>query len=134
MLQHTFAICMQVVAVPYQTSFDHSHITDSLQLKMGQVMRTLGPETRDLPVYGMGHSLGAVLTLLLNARFGVHRDGNVLLSFNNRPATDVIPFLSPLLAPGTRVLGPVLSAVCAFAPAMMSASFLEKRRVCQSAV
>jgi alpha-beta hydrolase superfamily lysophospholipase len=74
-------------------------------------MKAIGPEIRGLPVYGVGHSLGSLLTLLVNSRFAVHRDGNALLSFNNLPATDVIPFLSPLLAPGTRALGPVLSQV-----------------------
>jgi hypothetical protein len=36
------------------------------------------------------------------------RDGNVVMSFNNKPATDSIPFLSPLLAPSARALGPLL--------------------------
>lgn len=35
------------------------------------------------------------------------------MSYNNRPAIDVIPFLSPLIAPGARVLGPVLNAIAA---------------------
>lgn len=41
------------------------------------------------------------------------RAGNVLMSYNNRPATDVIPFLSPLIAPSARVLGPALNAIAA---------------------
>lgn len=36
------------------------------------------------------------------------REGNVLMSFNNRPATDSIPFLSPFLAPSARAVGPLL--------------------------
>ncbi len=31
------------------------------------------------------------------------------MSFNNRPATDALPFLNSYLAPGARMLGPVLS-------------------------
>jgi hypothetical protein len=31
------------------------------------------------------------------------------MSFNNRPATDSIPFLSPFIAPSARALGPILS-------------------------
>jgi hypothetical protein len=31
------------------------------------------------------------------------------MSFNNKPATDSIPFLSPLIAPSARALGPLLS-------------------------
>lgn len=30
------------------------------------------------------------------------------MSYNNRPATDAIPFLSPVLAPSARAVGPLL--------------------------
>lgn len=30
------------------------------------------------------------------------------MSFNNRPATDSIPFLSPFLAPSAKAVGPLL--------------------------
>lgn len=39
--------------------------------------------------------------------------GNFLMSYNNRPATDVIPFLSPFIAPGARVIGPLLGQLAA---------------------
>jgi pimeloyl-ACP methyl ester carboxylesterase len=97
--------------VPYETSFDHDKIADGLQLKMRGCLKALGPDVRQLPMYGIGHSLGSVLTLMMNSRYGVRWDGTVLLSFNHRPVTDTIPFLSPLLAPGTRALGPILTAV-----------------------
>lgn len=48
--------------------------------------------------------LPACLLLLLL----LQREGNVLMSFNNRPATDSIPFLSPFLAPSARAVGPLL--------------------------
>ena len=35
--------------------------------------------------------------------------GSVLMSFNNNPATDSIPLLSPFIAPSLRSLGPLLS-------------------------
>lgn len=38
----------------------------------------------------------------------MQREGNVLMSYNNRPATDAIPFLSPILAPSARAVGPLL--------------------------
>lgn len=34
-------------------------------------MRALGPEVGMLPVYGVGHSLGATLHLLISARYAV---------------------------------------------------------------
>lgn len=33
------------------------------------------------------------------------------MSFNNKPATDSIPFLSPFIAPSARMLGPILSTI-----------------------
>jgi hypothetical protein len=38
----------------------------------------------------------------------LQREGNILMSYNNRPATDAIPFLSPILAPSARAVGPLL--------------------------
>lgn len=102
---------LQIVAVPYETGFDHERISDDVQLKMTTCLRAIAPEIRNLPVYGAGHSLGSLLTLMVNSRFGVHRDGNALLSFNNRPATDSIPILTPLLGPGASAVGPILTQV-----------------------
>ncbi len=41
------------------------------------------------------------------------RAGNCLLSYNNRPATDVIPLLSPVIVPSARILGPVINQIAA---------------------
>ncbi len=54
----------------------------------------------------------------------------MLISFNNKPATDTIPFLSPLIAPGARLLGPLLEQLAAsplsatFASALQAAKDL----------
>lgn len=66
-----------------------------------------------LPTYGVGHSLGGLIHLLISARYAVQRAGNVIMSYNNRPATDVIPFLSPIIVPSARVLGPLLNQIAA---------------------
>jgi hypothetical protein len=42
------------------------------------------------------------------------------MSFNNKPATATIPFLSPLIAPGARLLGPLLAQL---AESPLSATF-----------
>ncbi len=42
-------------------------------------------------------------------RFSVKRAGNVFLGFNAKPATATVPFLSPIIAPGARLLGPMLA-------------------------
>ena len=70
-------------------------------------------EIQDLPVYGVGHSMGCLQHLLISARYAsTSRAGNILMSFNNKPATDAIPFFSPFIAPGARALGPFLAQVC----------------------
>ena len=47
---------------------------------------------RYLPVYGIGHSMGCKLHLLIGSLFNVERAGNILISFNNYPVTKAIPF------------------------------------------
>ncbi|GFR44738.1 hypothetical protein Agub_g6066 [Astrephomene gubernaculifera] len=110
-----------VIATPYSTSFDHLRIADECQFKFDRALRALsaGPlapgalPPSSLPAYGVGHSLGGLIHLLISARYAVQRSGNVLLSYNNRPASDVIPLLSPLLAPSARLMEPLLSQLAA---------------------
>ena len=47
---------------------------------------------RYLPIYGIGHSMGCKLHLLIGSLFKVERAGNILISFNNYPVTKAIPF------------------------------------------
>lgn len=46
---------------------------------------------------------------LSSAADNVSRAGNVLLSFNNKPATDAIPLFAPVLSPLAQGLNPLLS-------------------------
>lgn len=98
-----------VVATPYATGFDHLRTVDEVYFKYSRCVKALGPTVQMLPSYGVGHSLGSLLHVLMCSRYVVPRTGNVLMSFNNRPATDSIPFLSPFIAPSARALGPILS-------------------------
>eukprot|EP00775_Hariotina_reticulata_P008585 gene8585-8767_t len=86
-----------VVTTPFGTSFDQLRIADEVQYKFDRCQKALQAELGQLPVYGVGHSMGALLHMLINARYAVKRDGNVLMSYNNRPATDSVPFLSPII-------------------------------------
>jgi len=86
---------IMVIATPYQTSFDQLRVADETQFKFDCAYRAMAAETSGLPVYGVGHSQGSLIHLLICTRYTVNRAGNVLLSFNNRPATDTIPLLSP---------------------------------------
>jgi hypothetical protein len=46
-----------------------------------------------LPIYGLGHSLGCKIHLLIGSLFTPERAGNILMAFNNYPARRSIPFL-----------------------------------------
>ena len=63
-----------------------------------------------LAVAPSGHSMGALAHCLVAARYNVTRAGNVLLSFNNKPATDAIPLFLPVVAPLAQGLNPLLTS------------------------
>lgn len=97
-----------VIATPFSTSFDHLRESDGAYFRLQRALKALGPAAQALPTYGVGHSLGALLHLLIDSRYVVQRAGNILMSFNNKPATETVPLLSEVLAPSARALGPVL--------------------------
>ncbi|CAG9464447.1 unnamed protein product [Pedinophyceae sp. YPF-701] len=98
-----------IVATPYNTGFDHMRICDECNFKFDRAMIRMGSEVSGLPVYGVGHSLGSLIHMLICSRYpALSRAGNVLMSFNNRPATDSIPFLAPVIAPSASLVGPIL--------------------------
>ena len=107
--------CFQVIATPFSTNFNHLRIADEIHYKWDRCIHNpvIAAEIKDLPVYGVGHSMGSLQHLLISARYAsTSRAGNILMSFNNKPATDAIPFFSPFIAPGARALGPFLAQVC----------------------
>lgn len=62
---------MQVIATPYQTNFDHLRIADEVQFKFDRALRALGSEASMLPIYGVGHSLGCAIHMLICTRYAV---------------------------------------------------------------
>lgn len=60
---------LQVITTPFGTSFDHLRIADEVQYKFDRCAQALQGEMGRLPVYGCGHSLGALLHLLISARY-----------------------------------------------------------------
>jgi len=72
---------LAIIATPYSLSFDHLRITDTAQFGFDRARRTLGARLPpDLPVWGVGHSLGALIQTLISARYGAQRAGTVLMS------------------------------------------------------
>ncbi len=94
-----------VVATPFVNTFDHAAIARSVLWSFEQTLDRLHAtkllSKRYLPVYGMGHSMGCKLHLLIGSLFEVERAGNILISYNNYPARRAIPLgeqFSPLFA------------------------------------
>lgn len=102
---------IMVIATPYASGFDYFYIVDEVQLKADRCLRFLQETVQDLPTFGIGHSLGSVIHLLIGSRYAVPRTGNILMAFNNREASVAIPLFSPVLVPMAQSIGPLLSQI-----------------------
>ncbi|XP_021773834.1 uncharacterized protein LOC110737795 [Chenopodium quinoa] len=100
-----------VIATPYASGFDHFSIADEVQFKFDRCRRSLQETVDELPTFGIGHSLGSVLHLLIGSRYAVQRNGNVLMAFNNKDPSQAIPLFSPVFLPMTQSMGPLLSQI-----------------------
>jgi len=86
-----------VVATPFVNTIDHSAIAKSVLLNFERALERLHDSThlgkRYLPIYGVGHSMGCKLHLLIGSLLPVERAGNILISYNNYAARDAIPLI-----------------------------------------
>ncbi|SRR5579883_1223741 len=93
-----------IVATPFVNTFDHTAIARTVLNDFEQALDRLYSTVlrkRYLPIYGVGHSMGCKLHLLIGSLFSVERAGNVLIAFNNFSARDAVPLVeqfSPLFA------------------------------------
>ncbi|AFZ56209.1 DUF1350 family protein [Anabaena cylindrica FACHB-243] len=89
-----------VIATPFVNTLDHRAIAQSVLLKFERTLERLqdSGEIRKLylPTYGVGHSMGCKLHLLIGSLFKVERAGNILISFNNYTAKEAIPLVEQL--------------------------------------
>ena len=89
-----------IIATPFDSafnrhSFDHGAIARSTLLRLESALEYMQDRRlcdKELPIYGLGHSLGCKLHLLNNSLFDAERAGNILMAFNNYPAKRAIPF------------------------------------------
>ncbi|GLU06629.1 hypothetical protein SLE2022_236460 [Rubroshorea leprosula] len=100
-----------VIATPYASGFDYFFIADEVQFKFDRCLRFLQETVQDIPTFGIGHSLGSVIHLLIGSRYAVQRSGNILMAFNNKEASLAIPLFSPVLVPMAQSIGPLLSQI-----------------------
>ncbi|BAY25536.1 hypothetical protein NIES2100_53420 [Calothrix sp. NIES-2100] len=86
-----------IIATPFVNTLDHIAIAKSVLLNFERTLERLRESSAlrklYLPIYGIGHSMGCKLHLLIGSVFDVERAGNILISFNNYAAKDAIPLV-----------------------------------------
>ncbi|MCC5638821.1 DUF1350 family protein [Nostoc sp. CHAB 5844] len=89
-----------VIATPFINTLDHIAIAQSVLLNFERTLERLHDSALlrklYLPTYGIGHSMGCKLHLLIGSLYPVERAGNILISFNNYAARDAIPLVEQL--------------------------------------
>lgn len=89
-----------VIATPFVNTLDHIAIAKSVLLNFERTVERLHDSALlrklYLPTYGIGHSMGCKLHLLIGSLCPVERAGNILISFNNYTAKDAIPLVEQL--------------------------------------
>lgn len=89
-----------VVATPFVNTLNHTAIARDVLNQFETTLYRLQAKSvlskRYLPIYGVGHSMGCKLHLLIGSLFSVERAGNILISFNNYPAKRAIPFIEQI--------------------------------------
>jgi hypothetical protein len=85
-----------IIATPFINTLDHQAIATTVlnqfETTLERLHRARTINASHLPIYGLGHSMGCKLHLLIGSLFEVERAGNVLMSFNNFDADRAIPF------------------------------------------
>ncbi len=96
-----------IVATPFINTFDHGAIAKEVMITFEQALYYLESRvlSRRLPIYGLGHSMGCKVHLLINSLLDAERAGNILMSFNNYSAQRSIPLLEQFLSvsPGLKL-------------------------------
>jgi hypothetical protein len=85
-----------IVATPFVNTFDHEVIAQTVLQSFDRTLDNLYAtqlRRRSLPIYGIGHSMGCKLHLLIGSLFSVERAGNILISFNNFSARNAVPLV-----------------------------------------
>jgi hypothetical protein len=91
-----------VITTPFIIDINHAAIARSVvhafEQTLDRLYHTGMLRKRSLPVYGVGHSMGCKLHLLSGSLFDLKRAGNVLISYNNFPVRQSIPFVEQFSA------------------------------------
>jgi len=84
-----------IVTTPFINTFDHYQIARSVLEQLNQTLAELERlgklRRRYFPTYGLGHSMGCKLHLLIGSLPKINRAGNILIAYNNAPVNEAIP-------------------------------------------
>jgi hypothetical protein len=83
-----------IVATPFINTFDHRQIAVDVHRSFQQARSKLFLDY--FPIFGIGHSMGCKLHLLINSLFQSDRNGNIFIAYNNYSANQSIPFFKEL--------------------------------------
>lgn len=94
-----------IVATPFINTFDHTAIARTVERNFSRAVVYLEDRypSRYLPIYGIGHSMGCKLHLLIGSQTAIERAGNILMSFNNFAAREAVPLMEQLTSWVTQV-------------------------------
>lgn len=114
-----------IIATPFTNSFDHGAIARQALVSFEQALDCLDDRLpqRNLPIYGLGHSMGCKVHLLICSLFEEERAGNIFIAFNNFPARRSVPMLEQFSQLSTAFEGarksmPFLDQLAPLAPNM----------------
>ncbi|THG00399.1 hypothetical protein TEA_024618 [Camellia sinensis var. sinensis] len=97
-----------IISVPYNVTFDHAQAAREIYERFIACLDRISTsglpsanltatEFVHLPLYSVGHSNGAHLQLLTGSYFSEKiPKANAIISFNNRPATEAVPYFEQL--------------------------------------
>jgi hypothetical protein len=85
-----------IIATPFINTFDHKTIARAVFNRFETILDRLQQyklmQQSYLPIYGLGHSMGCKLHLLIGSLYTSDRSGNIFISYNNDPVNRAIPF------------------------------------------
>ncbi|NEQ36531.1 MAG: DUF1350 domain-containing protein [Okeania sp. SIO3I5] len=89
-----------VIATPFINTLDHlvmaKNVLSTFENCLNNLYASRMLRKKSLPIYGIGHSMGSKLHLLIGSLFSIKRAGNILISFNNFAARDAIPLVEQI--------------------------------------
>ncbi|GKD36547.1 alpha/beta hydrolase fold protein [Tanacetum coccineum] len=123
-----------IISVPYNMTFDHSQAAREVFERFYSCLNSvltyglpsdslLAAELVDLPLYSVGHSNGALLQVLSESYFSDKLPkANAIISYNNRPATEAVPYFEQL--------GPLISQMMPMVKASLVSSMADYEEDC----